>query len=92
MSARDVDVLEQTWRIGRKVGRTLYCDRAGAPDDAGDLIGVMDTRAMARLAALAPEMYRMLQYLQRGPCPFCGHFEHGADCELGALLARAEGR
>ena len=32
------------WRIGRKVGRTIYIDH---PKDGGTLIGVMDTAELA---------------------------------------------
>lgn len=37
------------WRVGRKVGRTIY-------DASENLIGVMDTRELARLAAAAPQL------------------------------------
>lgn len=39
------DALNQPWRIGRKVGRTIYT----APPDSedGELIGVMDTPELA---------------------------------------------
>jgi hypothetical protein len=41
------------WRVGRKVGRTIYCEEAGTD---GRLIGVMDRREDAQLAAAAPEL------------------------------------
>lgn len=40
------------WRTGRKVGRTIYAD--------DKLIGVMDRVEDARVAALAPEMMKVL--------------------------------
>ncbi len=52
---------EETWRVGRKVGRTIYThDEAGGD---GELIGVLDTREQAALAAAAPELYRALARL-----------------------------
>jgi len=41
------------WRVGRKVGRTIY--------DDDRLIGVMDTVEDARLAAAAPELLEALK-------------------------------
>ena len=38
------------WRVGRKVGRTIYAQMADAPRDDDPLIGVMDTPALARAA------------------------------------------
>jgi hypothetical protein len=47
--AEDVSAHKGPWRTGRQVGRTVY--------DADDrLIGVMDTPALATLAAAAPEL------------------------------------
>lgn len=42
------------WRVGRKVGRTIYTDEG---DGDGVLIGVMDTR---ELAAAAVEAHNVL--------------------------------
>lgn len=41
------------WRVGRKVGRTLYCQLGSAPSDDDVLVGMMDTRALAELAVSA---------------------------------------
>lgn len=46
----------ERWRVGRKVGRTIYTVTGDDPDGDGVLIGVMDTRELAHLAAAAPEM------------------------------------
>lgn len=35
------------WRVGRKVGRTIYRQTGPDPSDADELIGVMDTPALA---------------------------------------------
>lgn len=35
------------WRTGRKVGRTIYAQHGDEPSDEDQLIGVMDTRALA---------------------------------------------
>lgn len=40
-------VLRHRWRVGRKVGRTVYCQLHNAPSDADPLIGVMDTALFA---------------------------------------------
>jgi hypothetical protein len=43
------DVSADTWRVGTKVGRTIY-------DAENRLIGVMDTPDLAVLAAAAPRL------------------------------------
>ena len=35
------------WRVGRKVGRTIYAQMASEPHDGDPLIGLMDTRELA---------------------------------------------
>lgn len=35
------------WRIGRRVGRTIYLDDNPDPNDGSKLIGVMDTPELA---------------------------------------------
>ena len=39
-----------SWRVGRKVGRTIYIQRGAEPSDDDPLIGVMDTPDLAREA------------------------------------------
>lgn len=41
------------WRVGRKVGRTIYRQISTEPADGDALIGVMDTRWLARQAVTA---------------------------------------
>lgn len=41
------------WRIGRKVGRTIYLQVGAEPSDSDPLIGVMDTSDLARAAVRA---------------------------------------
>lgn len=41
------------WRVGRKVGRTIYLQRGPEPTDDDPLIGVMDTPELARQAVAA---------------------------------------
>lgn len=41
------------WRVGRKVGRTIYQQTGPEPDDTDPLIGVMDTPELAALAVEA---------------------------------------
>lgn len=42
--------LENYWRVGRKVGRTIYAQLGPEPSDDDPLIGVMDTRGIAQAA------------------------------------------
>lgn len=42
--------LQNPWRVGRKVGRTIYAQIRTEPSDDDVLIGVMDTPAIARAA------------------------------------------
>jgi hypothetical protein len=39
--------LENFWRTGRKLGRTIYAQLGPEPSDDDPLIGVMDTRTIA---------------------------------------------
>jgi hypothetical protein len=41
---------DSPWRVGRKVGRTIYVLIGGAPSDEDELIGVMDSMAVAAAA------------------------------------------
>jgi hypothetical protein len=41
------------WRVGRKVGRTIYAQIGPEPSDDDVLIGVMDTSALAEDAVQA---------------------------------------
>lgn len=62
------------WRVGRKVGRTIY--------DADDnLIGVMDTREYAALAAAAPSLVALLEELLGRAIP--GPSGHATWCSSG---------
>ena len=42
-----------TWRVGRKVGRTIYIQEADQPSDEDRLIGLMDTPELAELVVAA---------------------------------------
>jgi hypothetical protein len=60
------------FRVGRKVGRTLYLQLSDEPSDEDPLIGVMDTRALAALVCdainargLPPRGLLALDLLQR---------------------------
>jgi hypothetical protein len=41
------------WRVGRKVGRTIYAQLGDEPSDHDPLIGVMDSRRLAEEAVTA---------------------------------------
>lgn len=44
---RDSDAQDMPWRVGRKVGRTIYAQCCDEPSDEDPLIGVMDTPGLA---------------------------------------------
>jgi hypothetical protein len=46
----ELECIEAMWRTGRSVGRTIYAMLGLIPDDSDELIGVMDTPALAREA------------------------------------------
>ena len=48
------------WRVGRRVGRTLYLQEGAEPTEHDRLIGLMDTPELAKLAADAVNAYRSL--------------------------------
>jgi hypothetical protein len=43
---------ESRWRVGRKVGRTVYVQLGPEPSDDDPLIGMMDTRELAAQVVL----------------------------------------
>lgn len=45
------------WRVGRKVGRTLYAMVGDEPSDDDQLIGMMDTPELARSVVTAREAH-----------------------------------
>lgn len=45
------ELLRLRWRVGRKVGRTIYAIVGNEPSDADVLIGLLDSRELASLAA-----------------------------------------
>ena len=45
------DAAHLPWRVGRKIGRTIYAQVGGEPSDSDPLIGVMDTIELALEAA-----------------------------------------
>jgi hypothetical protein len=47
------DLVLKTWRQGRKLGRTIYAQAGGEPSDEDELIGLMDTEALAEEACEA---------------------------------------
>lgn len=56
-----------SWRVGTKVGRTIYKSPEGGADA---LIGVMDRVEDARLAASAPELLEALRIVHRWLCDY----------------------
>lgn len=49
----NADPVLSWWRVGRKVGRTVYAMVDNRPSDDDVLIGLMDTAELARAAVLA---------------------------------------
>lgn len=47
------DPVNLPWRVGRKVGRTIYAHPTDDPDGDGVLIGMMDTPRLAAAAVQA---------------------------------------
>jgi hypothetical protein len=52
------------WRVGQKLGRTLYVQRGAEPSADDEFIGIMDTR---ELAALVVEAVRRVHADWRAP-------------------------
>ena len=48
------------WRVGRKVGRTVYVQSGPEPSDDDRLIGLMDTPDLARLVVEAVNGTRLI--------------------------------
>jgi len=48
----NLDLVKRVWRVGRKVGRTVYAQIGDEPNDNDFLIGVFDTRELATEAVL----------------------------------------
>jgi hypothetical protein len=48
------------WRVGRKVGRTIYMQLGEQPSDDDPLIGVMDTPELAAVVVRAVNQLRGL--------------------------------
>lgn len=46
------------WRVGQKVGRTIYAQFGPKPSDEDRLIGVMDTPKLARAAVDAHNAWK----------------------------------
>jgi len=59
-----------TWRVGRKLGRTLYRQVDDGPDDKDEFLGIMETRALAE---------HVVSLVNRDPIP-------GIDNSLGSDL------
>lgn len=53
------------WRVGRKVGRTIYAVTGSDPSDADVLIGMMDSRKLAA-EAVGAHNDRLRDRLGRG--------------------------
>jgi hypothetical protein len=54
----------ERWRVGRKVGRTLYIHQGD--DEVGEIIGLVDTRELAQRICAAMNA-------RAQACPSCGH-------------------
>jgi len=52
------DYIQNKWRVGRKVGRTVYAQVGDEPSDNDLLIGVFDTKELAQAAVDAHNKLR----------------------------------
>lgn len=43
----DDSALNYPWRVGRKLGRTIYAQAGPEPSDDDELLGLMETEAIA---------------------------------------------
>jgi hypothetical protein len=48
-----VSIQRERWRVGRKVGRTVYIQTGTDPGDDDELVGMMDTSELAALVVEA---------------------------------------
>ncbi len=48
-----IDLTKCIWRVGRKVGRTIYAQAGNEPGADDTLIGVLDTKELAKAAVIA---------------------------------------
>lgn len=56
MATGNLDYTQNIWRVGRKVGRTIYAQLGTEPTDDDPLIGIFDT---IELAAAAVEVHNL---------------------------------
>jgi hypothetical protein len=54
MTIKEIDLyLKKKWRVGRKVGRTVYAQIGRSPNNSDPLIGVFDSAELAEEAVKA---------------------------------------
>lgn len=58
--------MNQKWRTGRKVGRTIYVQLDEHPSDNDILIGMMDTPETAELACRGVNQLLSAQAIEKG--------------------------
>lgn len=58
--------MNQKWRVGRKVGRTIYVQLGEEPSDRDILIGLMDTPEIAELACRGVNQLLKAQAIEKG--------------------------
>ena len=60
------DILSMKWRVGRKLGRTIYAIAGDEPDDCDTLLGMMDTREVAEHVVYEHNRALSERYEQKG--------------------------
>jgi hypothetical protein len=65
--------MSDRWRVGRKVGRTIYRQLGPEPSDDDELIGMMDTVELAQEAATAHNLLGALARIKVIAHPFLEH-------------------
>lgn len=58
--------MTQKWRVGRKVGRTVYVQLGEEPSDRDILIGLMDTPEIAALAVRGVNQLLNIEATEKG--------------------------
>lgn len=85
-----MDYRQCEWRVGRKVGRTVYAVIGAEPDDRDVLIGCLDSRLLAADAVYAHNLLRAARHGSAKRLTPAEEQEKVARMHL-ALQAEAEG-
>lgn len=65
----EYDIMHSTWRVGRKLKRTIYAMRRAEPSDSDDFIGIMETAALASEVVCGHNIRRMREDARLAAAP-----------------------